>query len=210
MPTTVRGAIRRCRLALFAALLTGGALAEPLQYRIDPAHTFPQFAVSHLGFSIHRGRFNRSSGRIELDLEQGRGRIEVTIAADSVDTGDPELEKQLLGANFLDVARYPTLRFEADQLGFDGNRLTSAQGQLTLLGITRPVQLTIDHFYCGIHPLLRQRICGANATTRIRRAEFGMGKFLSMVGDEVTITLQVEAVLESAAETTERLDRGGR
>lgn len=197
-----------CAALALAISLPALALAEPARYTIDPAHTFPQFAVSHLGFSIHHGRFNRSTGSVELDAAAGKGRIEVTIDADSVDTGDPELEKQLRGPNFFNTAEHSTLSFVADSLDFDGDRPRAAHGQLSLLGVTKPVSLTIERFHCGLHPLLRQQICGANATTTIRRSDFGMGKFLSMVGDEVTISLQVEAVLETAAATTERLERG--
>lgn len=202
----------RLPATLAAALLAlaAGAAAEPERYAIDPAHTFAHFAVSHLGFSLHRGRFNRSEGFVKLDPAAGRGRVELVIDAASVDTGDAELEKQLRGPNFLDVATHPTLRFVGERFAFAEGRPVAVDGTLTLLGATRPITLAIDHFHCATHPLLRRWICGANATATLRRSEFGMGKFLSMVGDEVTISVQVEAVRDSAAADTERLERSGR
>ena len=197
---------------LAAALLAfaAGAAAEPERYAIDPAHTFAHFAVSHLGFSLHRGRFNHTEGFVELDPAAGRGRVELVIDAASVDTGDAELEKQLRGPNFLDVAAHPTLRFVGERFAFADGRPVAVDGTLTLLGATRPITLAIDHFHCATHPLLRRWICGANATATLRRSEFGMGKFLSMVGDEVTISVQVEALRDSASADAERLERSGR
>lgn len=197
-------------LIALSAIAAGPASAEPQRFKIDPAHSFPHFAVSHLGFSTHRGRFDRTTGTVELDAAAGRGRIVVEIDAGSVDTGDPELEKQLRSDSFFDAATFPTLRFESSDVRFDGDRPVSASGTLTLRGVSKPVEITIERYNCGLHPLLRQRICGAEASATIRRSDFGMSKFPSMIGDEVAISLQVEGVLETAADTAERVERVGR
>jgi polyisoprenoid-binding protein YceI len=208
--------MRACRSFRSAALLTlAVALAAPAdaqvqRYTLDPAHTFPHFAVSHLGFSFHRGRFNSTTGTVELDRNSGRGRIAVRIDANSVDTGDEALEAQLRGTNFLDTADHPTIDFTAETLDFADGRPVAAHGTLRLRGVSQPLSLSIGHFHCGVHPLTRRQTCGAEASATLRRSEFGMGKFLSMVGDEVRLTLQVEAILESAADALERPERGGR
>lgn len=177
-------------LILLAPLLGRG---EETRYRIDPAHTFPSFAVSHLGFSYHRGRFDHNEGTITLDLAAGRGRIEVSIDAASINTGDPALEKVLREANFLDAERYPTIRFSGDQIYFRDGVPSGVDGTLTLRGVTRPLGLAINHFHCGLHPLTRKQTCGANAVTILHRSEFGMTHLVPLVGDEVRIEIQIEA-----------------
>lgn len=180
------------------ALAAGPATAAPEHFTIDPAHTFPQFEVSHLGFSLQRGRFDRTRGTLVLDREAGRGEVDVTIEAASVDTGLDALEKALRGDSFFAVERYPTLTFRSRQMYFRDGRPVGLDGELTLRGVTRPVSLVIDHFACGTQPLTRQAVCGANARGSLRRSEFGMAAYLPFVGDEVAIAIQIEAIRDPA------------
>lgn len=173
--------------------LTLSAAAAPEVFVIDPTHTFPMFEVSHLGYSFHRGRFNTTAGTITLDREAQRGSIEVSIDTTSLDTGHDKMEQELKGKDFFDVARYPTLRFQSDRLVFNEQRVVAAHGILTLLGVTQPVTLKLNHFRCATNPLTKKYSCGANAVATINRSEFGMTKYVPYVGDEVTITIQVEA-----------------
>lgn len=163
-------------------------------YTIDARHTFPSFEVSHLGFSIQRGRFNTSSGKIALDSAAKSGSIDVTIDASSIDTGLAELEKHLQGEDFFDTAKYPTITFTSKKLKFDGDKLVGADGDFTLHGVTKPVTLKLDHFKCAPHPMNKKPTCGANATTTIKRSEFGIVKYVPAVGDDVKIAIQVEAI----------------
>ncbi|MCE5180612.1 MAG: YceI family protein [Betaproteobacteria bacterium] len=179
-------------LALACATVGMPAVAAD-SYTIDPTHTFPSFEVSHLGFSIQRGRFNRSAGKITLDTVAKSGSIDVSIDAASIDTGLANLEKHLQGEDFFDTAKYPAITFTSKSLKFDGDRLASAEGDFTMHGVTKPVTLAIDHFRCAPHPMTKKQTCGANATTSIKRSEFGIVKYVPNVGDEVKITIQVEA-----------------
>ena len=174
-----------------AALLGGTAYADA--YTIDARHTFPSFEVSHLGFSIQRGRFNKTTGHIDLDPQAKKGRIDITIDANSIDTGLEELEARLKKDDFFHTDKYPSIRFESARINFQGDQPVSADGELTLLGVARPVHLTIDHFRCGIHPLTLRYLCGANASATIERSQFGLTAFAPAVGDEVQIRIQVEA-----------------
>jgi polyisoprenoid-binding protein YceI len=175
------------------------ASATPEVYLVDPQHTFPQFEISHLGFSRHRGRFNDTRGRIEIDREARQGSIEISIAAASIDTGDEKLETVLKSDAFFDVTRHPTLVFRSTRLHFEDDRPVAVDGELTLLGTTRPLRLTLDHFHCGLVLIGLRWVCGANATTTLRRSEFGMDRFLALgLGDEVRITIQIEAQREPA------------
>lgn len=188
------------RLAGFCcALLCAGAGAEPLKYDIDPAHTFPSFELSHLGFSRHRGRFNSTRGILILDRQARRGELQVTIDAASIDTGHEALEKVLRSESFFDVAKFPELHFQSSRLDFDGDRPSAVHGTLTMKGVARPLSLQLDHFYCGRQFLQPRPVCGANATARLLRSDFGIDKYVTLgLGDEVRITIQVEALGEPA------------
>lgn len=179
-------------IATLAALATP-ARAEPVAYTIDPTHTFPGFEISHLGLSVQRGRFNRSGGKLVLDRAAGAGSVEISIDAASVDTGLDELERRLRGDEFFNVETYPQLTFKSDRFVFIDGRLIAVEGMLTLLGVTRPLYLTVDHLHCRPHPLTRREMCGANATANLKRSEFGMDRYVPMVGDEVRLLIQVEA-----------------
>jgi polyisoprenoid-binding protein YceI len=177
-------------LALTGTLSLSAFAAD--SYTIDPRHTYPSFEISHLGFSIQRGRFNTSAGKITLDTAAKSGSIDVNIDAASIDTGLEALEKHLQGEDFFDVAKYPAITFVSKNLKFDGDRLIGADGDFTLHGVTKPLILAIDHFRCGLHPMTKKLTCGANATTTIKRSEFGITKYVPAVGDEVKIAIQVE------------------
>ena len=98
--------------AIFA-LIIGSALSFSAtaanSYTVDPRHTFPSFEISHLGFSIQRGRFNQTSGKILLDPESATGKINIAIETASISTGFAELEKHLRSNDFLDAERYPQI-----------------------------------------------------------------------------------------------------
>lgn len=175
-----------------ACSLSATALAADT-YTIDARHTFPSFEISHLGFSIQRGRFNRTSGKVVLDAATQSGSIDISIDAASIDTGLIDLEKHLQGEDFFDVANHPAMTFKSKNLRFEGDRLIGAEGDFMLLGVSKPVSLKIDHFKCAPHPMNKKPTCGANATTSIKRSEFGMTKYVPAVGDEVKIAIQIEA-----------------
>jgi polyisoprenoid-binding protein YceI len=182
----------RIACALFASILAFPASAAD-SYTVDPRHTYPGFEISHLGFSIMRGSFNSTRGRIVFDTEQKTGSIEIVIDTDSVTTGHAKRDEHLRNEDFFNVAKYPTMSFRSTDLKFDADKLVGADGELTLLGVTRPVSLTVTRFYCGPHPIAKKPACGANATTAIRRSDFGLNAYVPSIGDEVRISIGVEA-----------------
>jgi len=179
------------------ALMIGNALSFSAtaadSYSVDPRHTFPSFEISHLGFSIQRGRFNQTSGKVRLDPKSASGSIDIAIDTASISTGLAELEEHLRGKDFLDAARFPRITFVSDKLSFDKDKLIAVDGTLTLHGVAKPVHLTIDHFYCGMNMIAMKNTCGANATTTIKRSDFGVDKYVPAVGDDVAIAIQIEA-----------------
>lgn len=183
-------------LLLLAALFPPRLLAAPETYLIDPAHTLPRFSYNHFGYSTQLSRFDVTNGKIVLDRQAKSGSLTVTVATNSVNTGSALFDEHIQGADFLDTAHYPTMTFSADQFNFTGDTLTSVDGTLTLKGISKPVTLTVTSFQCMPHPILKKEACGANATTVLKRSDFNMGKYAPHVGDEVTITIPVEATKE--------------
>ena len=179
------------------ALIIGNVLSLPAvaanSYTVDPRHTFPSFEIDHLGFSTQRGRFNQTTGKVLLDPESARGRIQIAIVTASISTGLAELEKHLLSKEFFDATNHPLIIFVSDKLSFDKDRLVAADGILTLHGVSKPVHLTIDHFNCGMNVVTMKNTCGANATATIKRSDFGIDKYVPAIADEVKIVVQIEA-----------------
>jgi polyisoprenoid-binding protein YceI len=178
-------------LALSAIALPAAAADS---YTIDPGHTYPSFEISHLGFSTMRGTFDATSGSVTLDPAAGTGSIEISIDTASIDTGHAKRDEHLKSEEFFNVARFPAMTYKATRLKFNGDKLAGADGELTLLGVARPVSLTVTSFNCGPHPMNKKQVCGANATATIKRSEFGMKTYVPAVGDEVKISIEVEAV----------------
>jgi len=180
------------------AILLGGLIAAPAcaadSYTIDSRHTFPVFEVNHLGFSTQRGRFNNSSGKITLDTAAKKGSVELVIGTASIDMGIDKWDEHLKSDEFFNVAQFPTMRFVSDKLVFDGDRVVAAEGSFTLLGVTRPLTLTVSNFRCAPHPMVKKPACGADVTATLKRSEFGMTKFIPAVSDEVRISAPVEAI----------------
>ena len=184
------------RNPVVAALIlfcSGVAAHAADSYTLDPAHTFPRFEISHFGFSTHHGQFNRTAGKLLLDRAAKTGSLEVTVDTSSIGTGDPALEKHLRSEDFFNVAKYPAMTFRSTAIRFNGDVPVAAEGELTLLGVTRPLTLTISRVSCGIHPFLKKEDCGAEVSGTLKRSDFGMKAYIPAVGDEVTLHIQVEA-----------------
>ena len=182
------------------AVVAAAAQAAPETYVIDNNHTYPFFTYSHFGFSNQTHQFDKTSGKVVLDRAAKTGSADVTIDATSVNTGLALLNQHIQDEDFFDTAKYPTITFKSSKMQFKGDRPVSLAGELTIKGVTKPVTLTITHFQCMLHPMRKVDACGANATTRIKRSEFNMGKYAPNVSDEVTLTLAIEAVKEQPAQ----------
>ena len=188
--------MKRTLLLALTTLMSASVLAAPETYVIDNSHTYPRFSYSHFGFSTQLSRFDKTSGSITIDRTAKTGSVNVTIDTPSVDTGHAVFNEHIQGADFLDTAKYPTATFISDKVNFAGDKVASVEGVLTLKGISKPVTLTVTSFQCMPHPMLKKDACGANATATVKRTEFNMGKYAPHVGDEVTLSIAVEAVKE--------------
>lgn len=178
-------------LALAAAL---PAAAAPESYTVDARHTFPSFEVGHMGFSLQRGRFNKTEGKVTLDAAAKKGSIEIRIDANSIDTGLDKLEEHLKGEDFFNTAKHPTITFKSGDVQFDGDKVAGARGELTMNGVTKPVALKAAQFNCGDHPMAKVKACGGEFTTTIKRSEWNMKYGIPMVADDVLLRINVEAL----------------
>lgn len=182
--------------ALMLTLLTGAALADPVTYQVDPAHTYPSFEADHFGgLSIWRGKFDKTSGTIVIDKAKGTGTLEITVDTSSIDFGNPKLNEHAKSPEMFDAAKYPTATYKGTLSGFKNGAPTEAQGQFTLHGVTHPLTLTINSFACKPNPMDKKEHCGADASGSFSRADYGIS-----YGDkygfkmEVKLAIQVEGV----------------
>jgi polyisoprenoid-binding protein YceI len=185
-----------CALALAVPL---AATAAPEHYALDPIHTVPHFAINHLGVSTVYGQFNKLSGDFTLDRAAKKASLEINIEAASISTGDSDRgsrprsrDEHLRSADFFNVGEFPRISFKADDVKFDGDSPAEVSGQLTLLGVTRPLTLKIDRWVCKDHPFSKKPMCGGDASATIKRSEFGMKYGLPAIGDEIRLFMGFE------------------
>jgi polyisoprenoid-binding protein YceI len=179
--------------ALLGALAAASAAAADV-FVSDAPHTMAHFQTGHQGIAWIHGRFNDVDAKIVLDRAAKQGSIEAVIRTASLDTGHEARDKHVRSEDYLDVAKFPTMTFKSSRLRFDGDRLAGADGELTIYGVTRPVTLDIPIFRCVEHRVRKTEVCGAEARTTIKRSEFGVKRGANVpLGDEVRITLQIEA-----------------
>ncbi len=179
-----------------AAGFSLAAVAAPETYVLDNTHTASRFEYSHFGYSTQQSRFDNTSGKIVIDRAAQTGSVDVVIDAKSVNTGYATFNNHIQGEDFLDTAKFPSITYKSSKLNFNGDKLASVDGDLTIKGVTKPVTLTVTSFHCMPHPMVKKDACGANAVAKIKRTEFNAGKYAPYVGDEVTLTFAVESIKE--------------
>ena len=183
-------------LVAAAIAASAPAIAAPETFVIDNAHTFPRFSYSHFGYSTQLSRFDKTSGKIVFDSAAKTGSVNVVIDTRSVDTGFPLFNEHIQGEDFLDTAKHPTATFKSTAVRFEGDKPVAIDGNLTLKGVTKPVTLTVSSFQHMPHPMLKKDAIGANASVTVKRSDFNAGKYAPHVGDDVTISIAVEAIKE--------------
>jgi polyisoprenoid-binding protein YceI len=184
------------------ALLAAAALPACAQdtYTLDPAHSRPTFEVHHLGYTTQFGSFMTVSGRGMLDRAAKKGAVEVTIDAASVRLFDPRLDAVVKGEKFFNVEKFPSITFKSTDVHFDGDKVVAINGELTFVGVTKPVTLKMVDFRCGEQPFNKKPMCGGNATATIKRSEWGITQGVATLtpGDEVTLRIPFEAYKDNA------------
>lgn len=174
------------------ALLPLGSL-QAADFTIDPGHTYASFAVNHLGFSTMRGKFNEQKGTMKYDPASKSAEVSIEIAAASIDTGHDKRDEHLRGPDFLNAVEFPTITFESTGATWNGDKLATVTGNLTILGVSKPVTLTIDAINCGEHPFNKKYTCGFDASGSIKRSDFGVNYGIPNIGEVLDLQIEVEA-----------------
>ncbi|HEY5512149.1 MAG TPA: YceI family protein [Geomonas sp.] len=192
---------RLVRMLAAVALLMLPSLAFASTWNIDPDHTSTGFKVRHLMVSNVKGTFGKVQGVVNIDdRDITRSSVSVTVDTASIDTGVAKRDADLRSANFLEVAKFPTMTFVSTKVaksGADGLKVT---GNLTLHGVTRPVVLDVEGPSRESKDPWGNLRRGASASTKINRKDFGLtwNKALEtggvVVGDEVDISIEVEMI----------------
>ena len=187
-------------VALLAAAtaLDASPATGPTRYRMDPVHTYVSFEAPHIAaISYWRGKFVRTTGgEVVLDRAGKTGSVEVTIDASSVDVGMEKLNTHIRSKDFLDVANFPTATYKGT-IQFTGDTPSSVNGELTLHGVTKPVTLTINSLKCVPDMMLQIERCGADASGKINRTDFGVNYAAQATGSDVRLQIQVEGLIET-------------
>jgi polyisoprenoid-binding protein YceI len=192
-------------VAGLAAGLTLPAAAKTTTYQIDPRHSSAEFGVTHLMISTVRGEFHGVSGTVVVDDENpANSSVNVTIDATTVDTREPDRDKHLKSDAFFDVAKYPTMTFKSTSVEKNSDGSLKITGDLTIRGTTRTVILNSSFPKGPIKDPWGLQRSAVSATTKINRQDFGVSWNQNLdaggvvVGDEVSISLDVEMVIPPA------------
>lgn len=189
------------RLTLAAALAAASfaATAAPVAYKMDANHTSVVASWSHFGFSNPIANFGQVDGVINYDAQNvGQSSVNVTIPLAGLDTRVAKFDEHLRSADFFDAAKFPTITFKSTRVEAAGDRKLRVFGDLTIKGITKPAVLDVTINKIGEQPMAKRPAAGFDATTVIKRSDFGVDKYAPNVSDEVTITITTEAVVAKA------------
>jgi len=199
------------RIAVVAGMAVGLSLparAATSTWQIDPQHSSAQFAVRHLALSTVRGAFSKLAGTMVLDDQDiTKSSVEVTIDVNTVDTREPDRDKDLRSERFFDVAHFPTITFKSKKVEQIAPGKLRVTGELTIRGTSREVTLDVDGPTAPVKdPWGNQRLA-ATATTKINRQDYGVKWNAKLdnggvvVGDDVNITLDVEMIQKPVAKS---------
>ena len=176
-------------------LLAAPASAAPEKYTYDPAHTQIFFSVNHIGFSNPMGKFKNFSGGFIFDQEKPENSsAEITIDVNSLDLSSEAWEHHLKSPDFFNAEKFPAMTFKSTKIVKTGDKTATMTGDLTLLGTTKPVTLTVTFNKAGTFPMNKNYVAGFNLTGTLKRSDFGMKAFLPMISDDVSLTINVEGI----------------
>jgi len=189
------GRIRPAVLGLALGAIGATAVAAPATYTIDSSHTYPSFEVDHGGTSLWRGKFNTTTGSITLDKEAQTGSVNIEIDTASIDFGHQGLNDHVTGnqAGMIDAAQFPKATYTGTLTNWRDGAPTAVEGELTLHGVTKAVNLEIRSFKCAPAMFGGGEVCGADAYAEFNRADFGVSYGQPNFDMSVVLRIQVEA-----------------
>lgn len=176
---------------LIAVVAAGAAYAEPVTYRIDPAHTQVSFSINRFGFNNVLGRFDGATGEIVLDeANPANSSVQAVIQTGGVTLGDALRDEHVRGAHWLNTAQFPTISFRSTSVRLLGEHRAEVSGQLSLLGQTHPMTLDVRLNRIGALPNNQLQGAGFSATGRLSRGVWGSATAPGLIGDDVIITIE--------------------
>jgi polyisoprenoid-binding protein YceI len=184
------------RFALPIGLLALGAVsnlmaAEP--YRLEKTHVDLLFSINHAGFTQKHGVFRKLDATLQYDAQSPeKSQIAVTVETASLDTGDAGRDQDVKGEKFLDVAKYPEMRFVSTKVTPGPNQTLLVEGNLTLHGITKPLALHATLNKAGPNPFDKRPTLGFSASGSLKRSDFGISTYAPLIGDIVSIEIDAE------------------
>jgi len=194
--------IKRIALAAALAAVSSVAFAAPVAYKIDPAHTDVIASWSHLGFSHPTAHFGNVDGTIVYDAQNvGASKVDVTIPMSGLSSHVEAFDKHLRSADLFDVEKFPSITFRSTKVESAGDNRLRVTGDLTVRGVTKPTVLDVTLNKVGEHPMKKVPAIGFDATTTLKRSDFGIAYAVPAVSDEVQIRITTEASAERAKTT---------
>ena len=169
-------------------------------YKLDPTHTDVLVQWSHMGFSNPSAHFGNADGTLVYDAaDVSKSSVEVTLPLSGLNTFTAKFDEHIRSADFFDAAKFPTATFKSTKVEAAGTNKLTVTGDLTVKGITKPVVLDVTVNGAGEHPMAKVPSVGFDATTTIKRSDFGVGAYAPNVSDEVNIRITTEATGEKPA-----------
>jgi len=166
-----------------------GAAAD---FEVDPVHSTVVFRIQHMGVSFFHGRFNSISGHVALDgATPGNSAVEITIESASIDTNNAKRDDDCRGPDLLNASEFPQIGFKSESVKALGKDRFEVAGQLSFHGETKPLTVQVDQ--TGLGQGRGGQIAGFETTFTIKRSDFGMDGMQGALGDEVRLTLAIEA-----------------
>jgi polyisoprenoid-binding protein YceI len=185
--------------ALAAPVLLNSASAAPAVdptsveagiYAVEPLHTRVLFSLDHMGFTTWYGEFTGVSGTLTLSPKAvDKSTLEIHIPVSSISTSSAKLDGELKAPDWLDAAKYPEIVFKSEKITETGKDTAEVAGNMTLHGVTKPVTLTVKFHGAGTNVMDKKYTVGFDVTGTLKRSDFGVSKFVPLVGDDVAITI---------------------
>ena len=170
-------------------------------YKLDPTHTDVLVQWSHMGFSNPSAHFGNADGTLVYDAaDVGKSNVEVTLPLSGLNSFTAKFDEHLRSADFFDAAKFPTATFKSTKVEAAGTNKLTVTGDLTVKGITKPVVLDVTVNGAGEHPMAKVPSVGFDATTTIKRSDFGVGAYAPAVSDDVKVRITTEASIPKAEE----------
>ncbi len=170
------------------------ARAASESFTVDGVHSTLIFKAKHLGVSNFYGRFNAISGTLTFDdADSKKSAVAIEVKTETVDTGNEKRDQHLKSPDFLSAKEFPTISFKSKEIKKSGDGVFEIEGDFTLHGVTKAIKVKAERTGSGKNPRSGKALSGFETTFTFKRSDFGMKGMIPMIGDEVQITISVEA-----------------